>query len=102
MHASLPRTSIGILCGQGRGSREFRSDVEVVNDPDPAANRAVPAEFAGFFAVEGFNGDLGLNRGEFGCFLNGREEYRNIEIMFLLAAVSAGHAEPFYVTLGSN
>jgi hypothetical protein len=40
-------------------------DVEVANDPDPAANTAVPAEFAGFFAVEGFIGDLGLKRS---CF----------------------------------
>jgi hypothetical protein len=37
-------------------------DVEVVNDPDPAANTAVPAEFAGFFVVEGFIGYLGLNK----------------------------------------
>jgi hypothetical protein len=37
-------------------------DVEVVNDPDPAAKTAVPAKFAGFFAVEGFIGYLGLNR----------------------------------------
>jgi hypothetical protein len=28
-------------------------DVEVVNDPDPAANTAVPAEFAGFFPWKG-------------------------------------------------
>jgi hypothetical protein len=37
-------------------------DVEVVNDPDPAANTPVPAEFAGFFAVEGFIGFLDLNK----------------------------------------
>jgi hypothetical protein len=28
-------------------------DVEVVNDPDPAANTAVPAEFAGFLSWKG-------------------------------------------------
>jgi hypothetical protein len=37
-------------------------NVEVVNNPDPAANTAVPAEFAGFFAVEGFIGYLGFNK----------------------------------------
>jgi hypothetical protein len=37
-------------------------DIEVVNDPDPAANTAVPVEFAGFLAVEGFIGYLGLNK----------------------------------------
>jgi hypothetical protein len=37
-------------------------DVEVVNDPDPAANTADPAEFAGFSAGEGFVGYLGRNK----------------------------------------
>jgi hypothetical protein len=41
-------------------------DVDVVNDPDSTANRAVPAlavpaEFAGFSAVERFIGYLGRN-----------------------------------------
>jgi hypothetical protein len=36
-------------------------DVEAVNDPDPAANTADPAESAGFFAVEGFIGYIDLN-----------------------------------------
>jgi hypothetical protein len=50
-------------------NREFSTfygliDVKVVNDLDSAANTAVPAEFAGLFAVEGFIGYLGLNNGK--------------------------------------
>ncbi len=41
-------------------------DADVANDPDSTANTAVPAEFAGFSAVERFIGYLGRNR-PLGC-----------------------------------
>jgi hypothetical protein len=37
-------------------------DVDVANDPYSAANTAVPAEFAGFVAVERFISHVGCNK----------------------------------------